>query len=186
MGAINIITTILNLRAPGLSLMKMPMFCWTWLNTAYLLIAVMPVLAAAVTMILADRRFGTTFFDAAGAGDPVMYQHIFWVFGHPVIAWAHHMFTTGTPVTGQLFFMYATMLVAVPTGVKVFNRVATMWKGSLSFESRMLFGVGFIRVFTIGGFTGLILSVAPVDVQVQDTCYVVAHFPHFLSVLAAG
>ena len=225
MGAINIITTILNLRAPGMSLMKMPMFCWTWLITAYLLIAVMPVLATAVTMILTDRHFGTTFFNAAGAGDPVMYQHIFWFFGHPevyimilpgfgiisqvipafarkplfgyasmvyataaiaiisFIVWAHHMFTTGMPVTGQLFFMYATMLVAVPTGVKVFNWVATMWKGSLSFESPMLFAVGFIWVFTIGGFTGLILSVAPIDVQVQDTYYVVAHF-HY--VLVAG
>jgi cytochrome c oxidase subunit 1 len=225
MGAINIITTILNLRAPGMSLMKMPMFCWTWLITAYLLIAVMPVLATAVTMILTDRHFGTTFFNAAGAGDPVMYQHIFWFFGHPevyimilpgfgiisqvipafarkplfgyasmvyataaiaiisFVVWAHHMFTTGMPVTGQLFFMYATMLVAIPTGVKVFNWVATMWKGSLSFESPMLFAVGFIWVFTIGGFTGLILSVAPIDVQVQDTYYVVAHF-HY--VLVAG
>jgi cytochrome c oxidase subunit 1 len=225
MGAINIITTILNLRAPGMSLMKMPMFCWTWLITAYLLIAVMPVLATAVTMILTDRHFGTTFFNAAGAGDPVMYQHIFWFFGHPevyimilpgfgilsqvipafarkplfgyasmvyataaiaiisFVVWAHHMFTTGMPVTGQLFFMYATMLVAIPTGVKVFNWIATMWKGSLSFESPMLFAVGFIWVFTIGGFTGLILSVAPIDVQVQDTYYVVAHF-HY--VLVAG
>jgi len=225
MGAINIVTTILNLRAPGMSLMKMPMFCWTWLITAYLLIAVMPVLATAVTMILTDRHFGTTFFNAAGGGDPVMFQHVFWFFGHPevyimilpgfgiisqvipafarkplfgyasmvyataaiaiisFIVWAHHMFTTGMPVTGQLFFMYATMLVAVPTGVKVFNWVATMWKGSLSFETPMLFAVGFIWVFTIGGFTGLILSVAPIDIQMQDTYYVVAHF-HY--VLVAG
>jgi cytochrome c oxidase subunit 1 len=225
MGAINIITTILNLRAPGMSLMKMPMFCWTWLITAYLLIAVMPVLATAVTMMLTDRHFGTTFFNAAGGGDPVMFQHIFWFFGHPevyimilpgfgiisqvipafarkplfgyasmvyataaiaiisFIVWAHHMFTTGMPVTGQLFFMYATMLVAVPTGVKVFNWVATMWRGSLTFETPMLFAVGFIWVFTIGGFTGLILSVAPIDIQMQDTYYVVAHF-HY--VLVAG
>ena len=225
MGAINIITTILNLRAPGMTMMKMPMFCWTWLITAYLLIAVMPVLATAVTMMLTDRHFGTTFFNAAGAGDPVMFQHIFWFFGHPevyimilpgfgvisqvipafsrkplfgyasmvyataaiamlsFIVWAHHMFTTGMPITGQLYFMYATMLIAVPTGVKVFNWVATMWKGALSFESPMLFAVGFIWVFTIGGFSGLILAVAPIDIQVQDTYYVVAHF-HY--VLVAG
>jgi cytochrome c oxidase subunit 1 len=225
MGSINIITTILNMRAPGMTLMKLPMFCWTWLITAYLLIAVMPVLATAVTMMLTDRHFGTTFFNAAGGGDPVMFQHIFWFFGHPevyimilpgfgiisqiipafsrkplfgyasmvyatasiaiisFIVWAHHMFTTGMPVTAQLFFMYATMLVAVPTGVKVFNWVATMWKGSLSFEPAMLFAVGFIWVFTIGGFSGLILSVAPIDIQVQDTYYVVGHF-HY--VLVAG
>jgi len=225
MGSINIIVTILNMRAPGMTLMKMPMFCWTWLITAYLLIAVMPVLAGAITMTLTDRHFGTSFFNPAGGGDPVMYQHIFWFFGHPevyimilpafgiishiipafsrkrlfgyasmvyatgsiailsFVVWAHHMFTTGMPVTGQLFFMYSTMLIAVPTGVKVFNWVATMWKGSMSFETPMLFAVGFIFVFTIGGLTGVILSVAPIDTQLQDTYYVVAHF-HY--VLVAG
>jgi cytochrome c oxidase subunit 1 len=225
MGSINIATTILNMRAPGMALMKMPMFCWTWLITAYLLIAVMPVLATAVTMILTDRHFGTSFFNAAGGGDPVMYQHLFWFFGHPevyimilpgfgiishiipafsrkplfgyasmvyataaiaivsFIVWAHHMFVTGMPVTAQLFFMYATMLVAIPTGVKVFNWIATMWRGALSFEAPMLFAVGFLWVFTIGGFSGLILSVAPIDIQLQDTYYVVAHF-HY--VLVAG
>jgi cytochrome c oxidase subunit 1 len=225
MGAINIITTILNMRAPGMTLMKLPMFCWTWLITAYLLIAVMPVLATAVTMLLTDRHFGTSFFNAAGGGDPVMFQHVFWFFGHPevyimilpgfgmishiipafarkplfgyasmvyataaiaivsFIVWAHHMFATGMPVTAQLFFMYATMLVAVPTGVKVFNWMATMWKGSLTFETPMLFAVGFIWVFTIGGFSGLLLSIAPIDIQVHDTYYVVAHF-HY--VLVAG
>ena len=225
MGSINIITTILNMRAPGMTLMKMPMFCWTWLITAYLLIAVMPVLAGAITMTLTDRHFGTSFFNAAGGGDPVMYQHIFWFFGHPevyimilpafgivsqiipafarkplfgyasmvyatasiailsFIVWAHHMFTTGMPVTGQLFFMYATMLIAVPTGVKIFNWIATMWKGSMTFETPMLFAIGFIFVFTMGGFTGLILAVAPIDIQVHDTYYVVAHF-HY--VLVAG
>ncbi len=192
MGSINIIVTILNMRAPGMTLMKMPMFCWTWLITAYLLIAVMPVLAGAITMTLTDRHFGTSFFNPAGGGDPVMYQHIFWFFGHPevyimilpafgiisqiipafarkklfgyasmvyatgsiailsFVVWAHHMFTTGMPVTGQLFFMYSTMLIAVPTGVKIFNWVATMWKGSMTFETPMLFAVGFIFVFTIG------------------------------------
>jgi cytochrome c oxidase subunit 1 len=225
MGSINIITTVLNMRAPGMTLMKMPMFVWTWLITAYLLIAVMPVLAGAITMVLTDRHFGTSFFNAAGGGDPVMFQHIFWFFGHPevyimilpafgivstvipafarkplfgyssmvyatasiailsFIVWAHHMFTVGMPVVAQLFFMYATILIAVPTGVKVFNWVATMWKGSMTFETPMLFAVGFIFVFSMGGFTGLILAIAPVDVQLQDTYYVVAHF-HY--VLVAG
>src|ERR687897_660978 len=194
LGSINIITPILNIRAPGMTLMRMPLFCWTWLITAYLLVAAMPVLAGAVTMTLTDRHFGTTFFNAAGGGDPVLYQHIFWFFGHPevyiialpgfgvisqvipafsrkplfgyasmvyataaiaiisFIVWAHHMYTVGMPVTGQLFFMYATMLVAVPTGVKVFNWVATMWKGSLTFETPMLFALGFLFMFTLGGF----------------------------------
>ena len=225
MGSINIITTILNMRAPGMTLMKMPMFVWTWLITAYLLIAVMPVLAGAITMTLTDRHFGTNFFNAAAGGDPVMYQHIFWFFGHPevyimilpafgiiseiiptfsrkalfgyssmvyatasiailsFVVWAHHMFTTGMPLTGQLFFMYATMLIAVPTGVKIFNWLATMWRGSMTFETPMLFAIGFIIVFTIGGLTGIILSVAPIDVQLHDTYYVVAHF-HY--VLVAG
>jgi cytochrome c oxidase subunit 1 len=225
MGSINIITTILNMRAPGMTLMKMPLFCWTWLITAYLLIAVMPVLAGTVTMLLTDRHFGTSFFNAAGGGDPVMFQHIFWFFGHPEVyimilpafgivstiiptfshkplfgyasmvyatasiailsflVWAHHMFTVGMPAAGQLFFMYMTMLIAVPTGVKVFNWLATMWKGSLTFETPMLFAVGFIFLFTMGGFTGLVLAITPVDIQLQDTYYVVAHF-HY--VLVAG
>ncbi|MBB3282922.1 cytochrome c oxidase subunit I [Mitsuaria sp. TWR114] len=225
MGSINIIVTILNMRAPGMTLMKMPMFAWTWLITAYLLIAVMPVLAGAITMTLTDRHFGTSFFTPSGGGDPVMYQHIFWFFGHPevyimilpafgivsqivpafarkrlfgyasmvyatasiailsFIVWAHHMFATGMPVTGQLFFMYATMLIAVPTGVKIFNWLATMWRGSMTFETPMLWAVGFIFVFTMGGFTGLICAMAPIDIQIQDTYYVVAHF-HY--VLVAG
>ncbi|OOG50775.1 cytochrome c oxidase subunit I [Polaromonas sp. C04] len=226
MGSINIIVTILNMRAPGMTLMKLPMFCWAWLITAYLLVAVMPVLAGAVTMTLMDRHFGTSFFNSANGGDPIMYQHIFWFFGHPevyimilpafgiismvipafarkklfgyasmvyaiasiailsFIVWAHHMFATGMPVTGQLFFMYATMLIAVPTAVKVFNWTATMWRGSMTFETPMLFAVGFIFVFVLGGFSGLILALAPVDLQLHGTYYVVAHF-HYVLVAAA-
>jgi cytochrome c oxidase subunit 1 len=206
--------------------MKMPLFVWTWLITAYLLIAVMPVLAGAVTMVLTDRHFGTHFFNAAGGGDPVLFQHIFWFFGHPEVyiiaipafgvvsqvipafsrkplfgytsmvyavasiailsflVWAHHMYTAGLPTTAQLYYMYATMLIAVPTGVKVFNWVATMWKGSLSFETPMLFALGFLFLFTLGGFTGLVLSVTPVDIQLHDTYYVVAHF-HYVMVAGA-
>ena len=226
MGAINVIVTIVNMRAPGMTMMKMPLFVWTWLITAYLLIATMPVLANAVTMLLTDRFFDTSFFDAAGGGDPVMFQHIFWFFGHPevyililpafgivsqiiptfarkplfgyssmvyatasiaflsFIVWAHHMFTVGMPLTGELFFMYATMLIAVPTGVKVFNWVSTMWKGSMTFETPMLFALGFVIMFTIGGFSGLMLAIAPVDFQYHDTYFVVAHF-HYVLVTGA-
>jgi cytochrome c oxidase subunit I len=222
MGAINVIVTIMNMRAPGMSLLKMPLFVWTWLITAYLLIAVMPVLAGAVTMLLTDHYFGTTFFEAAGGGDPVMFQHIFWFFGHPevyililpafgivseiiptfarkplfgydamvyatasiaflsFIVWAHHMFTVGMPLAGQMFFMLATMLIAVPTGVKVFNWTATMFKGSLSFEPPMLFALSFLFLFTIGGFSGLMLAIVPADFQYHDTYFVVAHFHYVL------
>jgi cytochrome c oxidase subunit 1 len=225
MGAINIITTILNMRAPGMTLMRMPLFVWGWLITAYLLIAVMPVLAGVITMELTDRHFGTSFFNAAGGGDPILWQHLFWFFGHPevyimilpafgivsqvipafsrkalfgyssmvyamssiailsFIVWSHHMYATGLPAAATLFFMYATILISVPTGVKVFNWIATMWRGSLTFETPMLFACGFVFVFTMGGFTGLILAIAPVDIQLQDTYYVVAHF-HY--VLVAG
>ena len=222
MGAINIIVTILNMRAPGMTLMKMPLFIWTWLITAYLLIAVMPVLAGAVTMMLMDIHFGTSFFNAAGGGDPVLFQHVFWFFGHPevyimilpsfgiismilptfsrkplfgytsmvyatasiaflsFIVWAHHMFTVGMPLMGELFFMYATMLIAVPTGVKVFNWVATMWQGAMTFETPMLFAIAFVILFTIGGLSGLMLAIAPADFQYHDTYFVVAHFHYVL------
>jgi len=222
LGAINVIATILNMRAPGMTLLKMPLFVWTWLITAFLLLAVMPVLAGAVTMLLTDRHFGTHFFNAAGGGDPVMFQHVFWFFGHPevyililpafgiasqiiptfsrkplfgyesmvyatasiaflsFIVWAHHMFTVGMPLAGELFFMYSTMMIAIPTGVKVFNWVATMWKGSLSFETPMLFAVAFVMLFTIGGFSGLMLAIAPADFQYHDTYFVVAHFHYVL------
>jgi cytochrome c oxidase subunit 1 len=222
LGAINIMATILNLRAPGMSLMKMPIFVWTWLITAFLLIAVMPVLAAVVTMLLFDRHFGTSFFHAAGGGDPRLFQHLFWFFGHPEVyimilpafgviseiipafarkklfgytsmvyatctiaflsffVWAHHMFTSGMPLASELFFMYLTMLVSVPTGVKVFNWTATLFQGSLSFETPMLFALGFLILFTIGGFSGLMLAIVPADFQYHDSYFVVAHFHYVL------
>ena len=222
MGSINIVATIMNLRAPGMTYMKMPMFVWTWFITAYLLIAVMPVLAGVVTMMLMDIHFGTSFFSAAGGGDPVLFQHVFWFFGHPevyimilpafgivsaiiptfsrkrlfgydsmvyatssiaflsFIVWAHHMFTVGMPIAGELFFMYATMLIAVPTGVKVFNWVTTMFRGSLSFETPMLFAIAFVILFTIGGFSGVMLAIPPADFQYHDTYFVVAHFHYVL------
>lgn len=222
MGAINIITTIFNMRAPGMTFMRMPLFVWTWLITAFLLIASMPVLAGAVTMLLTDKYFGTAFFSAAGGGDPVLFQHVFWFFGHPEVyvlvlpafgiisqviptfsrkplfgytsmvyatasiallsffVWAHHMFTVGMPLAGELFFMYATMSIAVPTGVKVFNWIATMWRGSMSFETPMLFSVGTVVMFTIGGFSGLMMGITPVDFQYHDTYFIVAHFHYVL------
>ena len=229
LGSINIIATILNMRAPGMTLMKMPLFVWTWLVTAFLLLAAIPVLAGAVTMLLTDRHFGTHFFDAGGGGDPVLWQHVFWFFGHPevyilvlpafgvisqiiptfarkplfgyvsmvyatctiaflsFIVWAHHMYTVGMPLAGELFFMYATMLIAVPTGVKIFNWVSTMWRGSMTFETPMLFAIGTVFTFTMGGLTGLMLSITPADFQYHDTYFVVAHFHYTIfggSVLA--
>jgi cytochrome c oxidase subunit I len=226
MGAINIIATILNMRAPGMELLKMPVFVWSWLITAFLLIAVMPVLAGAVTMLLTDKYFGTNFFNPGGGGDPVLYQHIFWFFGHPevyimilpafgiiseivptfarkpifgykamvfaiasiaflsFIVWAHHMFAVGLPLGAEIFFMYATMLIAVPTGVKVFNWVATIWGSSMTFETPMLFAIAFIILFTIGGFSGLMLALVPADFQYHDTYFVVAHF-HYVLVTGA-
>ena len=222
MGAINIIATIFNMRAPAMKMMDMPLFVWTWLITAFLLIAVMPVFAGAVTMLLTDKFFHTSFFNAAGGGDPVLYQHIFWFFGHPevyimilptfgvastiipvfarkplfgyasmvwatgsiaflsFIVWAHHMFTVGMPIAGELYFMYATMIIAVPTGVKVFNWTATMWKGAMTFETPMLFSIAFVVLFTMGGFTGLMMSIAPADFQYHDTYFIVAHFHYTL------
>ena len=226
MGAINIIATILNMRAPGMDLLKMPVFVWSWLITAFLLIAVMPALAGAVTMLLTDKYFGTNFFNPGGGGDPVLYQHIFWFFGHPevyimilpafgiiseivptfarkpifgykamvfaiaciaflsFIVWAHHMFAVGLPLGAEIFFMYATMLISVPTGVKVFNWVATMWGGSMTFETPMLFAIAFIILFTIGGFSGLMMALVPADFQYHDTYFIVAHF-HYVLVTGA-
>ena len=222
LGSINIIATILNMRAPGMTLMKMPLFVWTWLITAFLLLAVMPVLAGAVTMLLTDRHFDTHFFDAAGGGDPLMFQHIFWFFGHPevyilvlpafgmisaiiptfarkplfgytsmvfatvsiaflsFIVWAHHMYTVGMPLSGELFFMYATMLIAIPTGVKVFNWLATMWRGSMTFETPMLYAISAVALFTVGGLTGVMMAITPADFQYHDTYFIVAHFHYVI------
>jgi cytochrome c oxidase subunit 1 len=222
MAAINIIVTVFNMRAPGMTMMKLPLFVWTWVITAFLLIAVMPVFAGAVTMLLTDKFFGTSFFNAAGGGDPVLYQHLFWFFGHPevyililpsfgiissiiptfsrkplfgyssmvyatasigflsFIVWAHHQYTVGMPIAGELYFTYATMLIAVPTGVKVFNWLATMWRGAMTFETPMLFAIAFVVLFTMGGFTGLMMSISPADLQYHDTYFIVAHFHYVL------
>ncbi len=225
LSSINIIATIINMRAKDMSFLEMPIFCWAWFITSFLLIGIMPVLAGTVTMVLTDRHFGTSFFNAAGGGDPLLFQHLFWFFGHPevyvmilpgfgiiseiiptfarknlygrtsmiyalagiaflsYIVWAHHMFTTGIPLASELFFMYATMLIAVPTGIKIFNWTATLYKGAISFETPMLFAIAFILFFTIGGCTGIMVSLVPADFQYQDTYFIVAHL-HY--VLVAG